>query len=302
MIVKSPLTKNSNTICEKNILCRGIIDNYSKTFNIDVSRFFQGMESIQIYRCLETGYRFFYPLNIDGDGKFYEHLQQFDWYYMPWKWEHEQTFHLIKPNEIVLEVGCAKGDFIEKLTKSGINCVGLELNQDAVKEGEQRKIKIFNETVQEHAKSNHEKYDVVCSFQVMEHIASIKDVLQASIDSLKKGGKLIISVPNNDSFLGYDTGNYLNMPPHHMGLWNEQSLKSLTSLFNIKLKEIYFEPLQTYHKSYFENVMISHYLEKFNLNAPIYRKIAKWILPKTISFFPKRIKAFTIQTVYEKLN
>ncbi len=302
MIVKSPLTGKSSTVFENNILCSNIIENYNKTFNIDVTRFFQGLESIQVYKCLETGYRFFYPFNIDGDGKFYEHLQQFDWYYMPWKWEHEQAFNLIKPTNQVLEIGCAKGCFIEKLSKSGIDCIGLELNEDAVEEGKRKGMKILNETVQEHAKGNPEKYDVICSFQVIEHIASIKEVIQASIDSLKIGGKLVISVPNNDSFLGYDTGNYLNMPPHHMGLWNEQSLKSLTSLFNIKLKEIYLEPLQTYHKSYFENVLISHYLEKFKLSAPIYKRIAKWILPKTISFFPRRIKAFTIQAVYEKLN
>lgn len=302
MSVKSPLTGKSNTVLEKNILCSNIIENYKKTFNIDVTRFFQGLESIQVYKCLETGYRFYYPFNIDGDSKFYEYLQQMDWYYMPWKWEHEQAYNLIKSNDCVLEIGCARGAFIGKLSKSGIECIGLELNEVAVEEGKRKGINILNETVQEHAKSNPEKYDVICSFQVMEHIASIKQVIQASIDSLKMGGKLIISLPNNDSFLGYDAANYLNMPPHHMGLWNEQSLKSLSYIFNVKLDSIYLEPLQTYHKIYFQNVMICHYLEKFKLNAPIYRRIAKWIISKTIFFFPKRIKAFTIQAVYEKLN
>lgn len=302
MIVKSPLTGKSSTVFENNILCSNIIENYKKTFNIDVTRFFQGLESIQIYKCLETGYRFYYPFNIDGDGKFYEHLQQFDWYYMPWKWEHEQAYNLIKPNNQVLEVGCAKGCFIEKLSKSGIDCIGLELNEDAVEEGKRKGMKILNETIQEHAKYNPEKYDVICSFQVMEHIASIKEVIQASIDSLKKGGKLIISVPNNDSFLGYDTDNYLNTPPHHMGLWNDQSLKGLTHIFNIKLKEIYLEPLQSYHKTYFSNVMIRHYLEKFKSFSPFSNRIVPKVIPKMAIFFPNKIKAFTIQAVYEKIN
>lgn len=302
MIVKSPLTGKSNTIFEKNILCSNIIENYSKAYNIDVTAFFQGLENIQVYRCLETGYRFFYPFNIEGDSKFYENLQQLEWYYMPWKWEHKQTFNLIRPNDQVLEIGCAKGSFIEKLSKSGINCIGLELNEEAVEEGRRKGMKILNETVQEHAKDNLEKYDVVCSFQVMEHVASIKEVIQASIDSLKTGGKLVISVPNNDSFLGYDTDNYLNMPPHHMGLWNEQSLKGLTNIFNIKLKEIYLEPLQPYHKTYFSKVMIKRYLEKFRLYAPISNRFVPKIIPKMNFFFPNRIKAFTIQAVYEKIN
>lgn len=302
MIVKSPLTGKSNAVFEKNILCRNIIENYSKTFNIDVEKFFKNLESIQVYRCSETGYRFYYPFNIDGDGNFYEHLQKFDWYYMHWKWEHEQVYNLIKPNNKVLEIGCANGSFVEKLSKSGIECIGLELNEDAVEEGKRKGIKILNESVQEHAKVNHEKYDMICSFQVMEHIALIKDVIQSSIDSLKIGGKLVISVPNNDSFLGYDTENYLNMPPHHMGLWNEQSLKCLPNIFNIKLKKIYLEPLQSYHKAYFSNVMIRYYSKKFKKFDSLSNRIVSKLIPNLTFFFPNRIKAFTIQAVYEKIK
>lgn len=299
-MIKSPLTGNSNTVFEKNILCSDIIEKYSKTYNIDVSRFFYDIESIQVYKCEETGYRFFYPFNIDGDGLFYEQLQIFNWYYMPWKWEHEQTFNIIKPNDKVLEIGCAKGHFVEKLSIEGIDCVGLELNKDAVDQGRSKGLMILDETIQVHSKHNPEKYDIVCSFQVMEHISSIRDVLQASINSLKKGGKLIISVPNNDSFLGYDNNNYLNMPPHHMGLWNESSLKAITNIFNIKLDKIYLEPLQSYHKDYFSNIMIKHYLERFKMFSSITERILPKILPKFISVFPKKIKAFTIQAVYIK--
>lgn len=300
MSIKSPLTYSDNTLLEKTIFTREIIQAYQENFKIDVSRYFNGLETIYIYKCLDTGFRFFYPFNIAGDGKFYEQFQQFDWYYMDWKWEHETALQYIRPSMKVLEVGCARGSFIEKLSKSNIDSVGLELNEDAVLMGQKKGIKIFNQTVQEHAIANTGKYDVVCSFQMMEHIVPIREVLQASITALKKGGKLIISVPNNGSFIKLSV-NYLNMPPHHMGLWNEEVFRNIAKIFNLKIGNVHFEPLQEYHKEYFINTMTGYYLKKYRSVAFIANRIIPRLIPKITALFMKKTRGHTMEGVFEKL-
>ena len=101
MKIRSPLTKLRNTQLEKVLETDFIIDCYKKQLNIDVSKYFKDIKKISIYKCLDTGYRFYYPLNIYGDGKFYESLEKHSWYYMDWKWEHEIASNIIKPKDRV---------------------------------------------------------------------------------------------------------------------------------------------------------------------------------------------------------
>lgn len=297
-MVISPITRSNNTEFESSISCSSIIEQY-KAFKIDVSRYFQGLTEISIYKCLDTGYRFYYPLNIDGDSWFYEQLQKFDWYYMPWKWEHEQAESYLQTGMKILEVGCANGEFLKRVRSKVNEAVGLELNLQAVAAGQKDGLEILQESVQEHSRKHKGKYDLVCSFQVVEHISDVKSFLEASVELLKKDGTLIVSVPNNDSFLGLST-NCLNMPPHHMGLWNKGSLSSIVDIFRIELLRFHLEPLQPYHRTYFESAMTKHFLEKYRSLRPV----LKWFLPKIVRsitpFFSDNLKAYTIQAVYRK--
>jgi 2-polyprenyl-3-methyl-5-hydroxy-6-metoxy-1,4-benzoquinol methylase len=300
MNITSPLTGSANIVLENSIETKEIIGAYQNQFGIDVKEVFQGMNSVHLYKCLDSHYRFFYPFNISGNTFFYEQLQKFDWYYIEWKWEHEACLKYFQPGNKVLEIGCAKGSFIERVSQMGSKATGLELNLKAATEGRSKGLPILTETIEEHAGKFPGKYDVVCSFHVMEHIADIKKILKASIQALKPGGKLIISVPNNDSYLGLDK-NYLNMPPHHMGLWNKKSLKSLELIFNLKLIEFQLEQLQPYHKVYYSRIVGEYYSKKFYFLPRIIRKIIARTIPKLPMLFSKEFKGYTIQAVYEKI-
>ena len=49
---------------------------------------------------------------------------------------------------------------------------------------------------------------------------------------------MIIGVPYSNPYLyKKDKFDAMNLPPHHMGLWNEHAFKNLESVLNIKLKE-----------------------------------------------------------------
>lgn len=293
--MKSPLTGNQ-TIFEREIESSKIIGDYKSHFGYDISYLLNDIKQIEIQKCLDTGYRFFYPFNISGDSLFYEHLQSYEWYYMPWKWEHQQALQFIKPNMKVLEVGCGNGLFLKRIKEEKCAiCTGLELNKDAVEIGKKSGINILNESIENHSVDHKDEYDIVCIFQVLEHISNVRSFLLSLIRCLKSSGILIISVPNNDSFLNYGE-NILNMPPHHMGLWNKRSLFSLKEYFPIVPEYFFLEPLQNYHKDYFRQTTLQYINRKFKI--PI--DLLDALFPFLIKLLSKNYKAFTIQVIFRK--
>ncbi len=262
-LIKSPLINNENAKHIYDITTEEICSNYRKELNIEVNKTFTGLKKISLYKCIKSGYCFFFPLDISGDSSFYEKLQNFSWYYMAWKWEHEFSLKFINKEDRVLEVGCAKGDFLLGLrNKMSTEIYGIELNQSTNKVLEKKGIIYSNLNIQEYSKKNFEYFDVVCSFQVLEHISEVYDFVEAKIACLKKGGKLIISVPNNDSFIKW-SNDPLNMPPHHMGMWNKKSLKYLSKIFNLTIEFLQTEPLQAYHIDWYYNIVTKKFMHPF---------------------------------------
>jgi SAM-dependent methyltransferase len=260
---------------------------------------------LEIWECEQTGYRFYFPFNLSGDSNFYEFFQKFDWYYMPWKWEHDLSVQLIdkfKPNE-VLEIGCARGAFLSGLKSrfSDLRLSGLELNTEAASFAISKGLNVKNELIENFSEFYGEKFDLVCNYQVLEHISNPKSFIENSLKCLKKGGKLIICVPNNNSFLKYEEEEPLNYPPHHMGLWNDYSLKNLTKIFNIKLTSIHFEPVQEYHIDWYVRLILKKYIANDFLHRSIF-KLFKVL--RLIVLFKSQIKkqrGHSVLVVFEKL-
>lgn len=299
-MVLSPFSETTEAILTKSIAASQIISEYKKRLRLDVSRFFKGIDQVGIYQCPKTGYSFYYPFNITGDGEFYKQLQQFRWYYMPFKWEHSYVKNkYIKSTDKVLEVGCGHGGFLAKLKEEGIDVTGLELNPDSQQEAAKNGVTVHLETVEDYAVNNVGKYDVVCSFQVLEHIQNVRSYIDASLALLKDNGIFIVSVPNNESFIKNHSFDILNMPPHHMGLWNHESLASLTDIFPLKLLSLSHEPLQEYHYKYYNEIMISageHSLTGKALSMALYPFTQLGIRRMAAS-----IPGHTIVAVYRKL-
>ena len=250
--VKSPLVLNGKVVHIKDVSVSKIIKDYMQ-FGIDKSYILKDIKSLSLYKCVSSSYEFFHPFDISGDSRFYEGLQRFDWYYMPWKWEHEITKSYLRDGHSLLEVGCAHGAFLSAINKQVKlkTSIGLELNQTTPKD--EKTFKIINQNIQDFQKNNYEKFDVVCSFQVLEHISEVRLFLDAKVNCLKKGGRLVISVPNNESLL-LRGDPVLNKPPHHLGRWCSTSLQYLENVFPIKLVDMHYEPLQQYHVESFVNV------------------------------------------------
>ncbi len=304
MIPKSPITGKDNVLLEKEIPSSFLIDGYKREFGINVEKFFKNIKTVCLYRCLDTGYRFFAPFAIAGDDSFYQELQKFPWYYMDEKWEHGIASQFIKKNDKVLEIGCARGDFLKKVSGNGSTAEGLEMNSDALLECKKRGLAVYSDSIETFSHKKELYYDVVCSFQVLEHVPDVKSFLEASLAVLKQGGLMIVSVPNNDCLIFTDDSTILNMPPHHMGRWNINSLISLQNHFGIEVERIYFEPLQEYHLGYALKIANRSIKERLNKKAGLFeflfRRISKLISYAGISAISKHLIGHSVLIVFKK--
>lgn len=300
-MVKSPLT-NKPAILIKKLSVEGLKNSYQKFLNLEISHLMGNYKMISIYKCPDTGYRFFYPFDVAGDGKFYEHLQEYEWYYMLWKWEHKETAKLLKNGMKILEIGCAQGEFLKKIQQeNGVEATGLELNKKAADQAAKSGLHVLIETIQEHAMRYNGNYDMVCSFQVLEHIGDVRAFLEAQIDCLKEGGKLIICVPNNDSFIKYENGGVLNYPPHHMGWWDSHSLQKIQELFPLKLEEIKYEPLQEHHFNWYIKLWAGKYLKVRVLKSIFFRFKFSELFKLYVQKRAKNIRGHSIMAIYTKV-
>ena len=157
-MVYSPLTGKDNVSLVKEIDVNFLKRLYRKR-NVNVEKYFKKYKTIQLMECNDTGYRFYYPLDIAGDGEFYKNLQQnLNFYNNTGRWEHLEAVQFIRENSTVLEIGCARGDFIETLSESkNITCTGIELNPASAEVALKKGFDVKLETIEDHAESNNEK-------------------------------------------------------------------------------------------------------------------------------------------------
>ncbi len=271
--------------------------------DVDIKRFIEGLDSFQIVECEKTGYRYFHPPQLEGDGKFYYELAtkgEETEYYPEWRWAHTEANKLIDDKDKVLEIGSGGLSFITKIASRGVDITGLEISPYGVAKAKEVGVKVIGETIQEHSKENKDSYDAVCFFEVLEHVYEIQSFLQSAIGVVKKGGKIIFSVPNNSSYLKGELAK-LNYPPHHVGLWDEKSIKNLEKVFGIRFKNYEFEPLPLSQTNWFLHAKEKPLLKMKPLGSIYYRLGFRKLTLNFVKLFRNRLKGQTILAVFEKV-
>jgi 2-polyprenyl-3-methyl-5-hydroxy-6-metoxy-1,4-benzoquinol methylase len=231
---------------------------------IDVSDYLHG-DSVTLCHCNHCELGFFDPACV-GDGFFYEQLQTQDWYYQDDKPEYAHAAKLIHQDSSVLEVGCGKGAFRRWLPQS-IRYTGLEFNDEAVQRARAAGLDVRKQPVEEHAAAS-PPYDVVCAFQVLEHVEHPKQFFHACVQALKPGGTLLIAVPAQDSFLAISPNSPLNMPPHHVTRWTDRALINMAHSEGFQKADIWHESVADFHKEWHATTLAYHALARFGVYRP----------------------------------
>jgi SAM-dependent methyltransferase len=188
------------------------------------------------------------------------------------------------------------------LRDRNVRCAGLEFSPQAVEMAASNGLQVYPETINDHARKNPGKYSVVCAFQVLEHIEAAGDFIADCLKAIKPDGKLIIGVPNNNPFLfKHDKYHTLNLPPHHMGLWNKKSLKNLRKVFPLRPCLVRIEPLLGWNHGLYFRAQLEYLSSKSpwlgKLADRIFRRYNKPLM-KVIARF---VEGRNILAIYAKL-
>jgi ubiquinone/menaquinone biosynthesis C-methylase UbiE len=101
-------------------------------------------------------------------------------------------------NGKLLDIGCGNGEYINMAKHFGWDTYGIELNENAVNIARSIGLKV-KKGVAEKIEYKDEFFNVVRVWNVLEHIVSPRKALLEIVRVLKKGGYLLLYVPNFNS-------------------------------------------------------------------------------------------------------
>jgi 2-polyprenyl-3-methyl-5-hydroxy-6-metoxy-1,4-benzoquinol methylase len=87
-------------------------------------------------------------------------------------------------------------------------------------------------------------FDAICMFQVLEHLDGLDGLFEKLTASLNPGGSLFLAVPNDRRIEFNETnGALLDMPPNHIGRWNQMAFTKIAQRSGLQLRDHSVEPL-----------------------------------------------------------
>lgn len=254
-----PLSGSTDLQHLEDVRTADLVALYRRVLKTDVTNELGGAKTLALHRCNDCDLRFFTP-STPGSEKLYEQLQRFEWYYRDFKTEYRFAARFVRPEDRVLDVGCGYGAF--GLLSPSKDYTGLELSGTAVVQARAAGLDVRKETIETHAAANAGQYDVVCSFQVLEHLREPLAFVQAALQCLRPGGHLILSVPSVDSYSSMMTNFVLDLPPHHVTRWSDRTLERLAELTGAEHVETWHEPLPDNQRPLFVSEVLRYRLRK----------------------------------------
>lgn len=115
----------------------------------------------------------------------------------------------------LLDVGCGAGISCESFAMLEMDVTGIDPAFKLIEAAKEHlalhddlKVNYICDTVENHCINNKETYDVVVMFDVAEHVADLRSILKASIETLKPGGSILIATWNR-TFIGWFYGIFI---------------------------------------------------------------------------------------------
>lgn len=105
------------------------------------------------------------------------------------------NFEPYKKTGNLLDLGCSNGLFLECAKKRGWNVYGTEFANESIEYCAKNQIKVFKSD-QLPQEFYNLQFDVVTSFEVIEHLNTPNEELDLVVKVLRKGGLLYITTPN----------------------------------------------------------------------------------------------------------
>ncbi len=214
---------------------------------------FLSQEEFELFRNDKFGFLETHPRPLDDLAKYYDSSDyishtdsQNNWF--------EKIYQLVKnynirykfsklhspgPGSKILDYGCGAGDFLLYAQNKKLDVFGIEPNASA--------LKITQEKIGKNNASNksileiNERFDIITLWHVLEHIPNLFEFIEQLKLKLNPGGKILIAVPNYESFdakfyreywAAYDV-------PRHLWHFAPDSFEKLFNNFGMKIEKKY---------------------------------------------------------------
>ena len=199
----------------------------------------------------------------------------------------------ISKNKNHLDIGCGTGEFLNACKNSGFRTEGIEPSRLAREQAiNNYNLSVTHNTELDQFKSS--QFDTISMWHVLEHIPELNKTIREFNRILNKNGKVIIAVPNHNSWdanyykdywAGWDT-------PIHLWHFSKLSIEKLFKIHDFKLIEK--KPML------FDSYYVSLLSEEFKTGKKKYVKgFTIGLLSNVIGIFSKR-GCSSIIYVFEK--
>src|SRR3989344_7486773 len=226
-----------------------------------------------VYVCKKCGLRRLLPLpskqnltNLYGRKKYYteELFELHDDLKIDYDWKNpiiklyqkhlNEILLTAPPPKHLLEIGCARGVFLDMARSAGYKVQGIEANPYASKYAH----KFFNLQVTttkfESVKKNFGKFDIIVAYDVIEHVPNPSGFIKKITTFLKPGGLVVIGTPNSSSLLYkiaektalvsksrivYPLIRFYGRGVEHLSIFNPENLKRLLTLNKFRVIKLY---------------------------------------------------------------
>ena len=125
----------------------------------------------------------------------------------------------------LLDVGCGRGEWLQKCSERGFNCTGIELNSASAKVCNDLGLNIINKDIFDVFNSYEDSsFDVISAFHFIEHIAHNKLIkfIEEAKRVLSPSGVMILETPSIDNLIVSSRTFYLD--PTHLNPINPDSI------------------------------------------------------------------------------
>ena len=138
------------------------------------------------------------------------------------------TFEKFRKNNKIIDVGCGDGYFLEVARMRNWDVYGTEFTHEAVRICELKGIQMCLGSLHP---ENYEKdfFDIITSFEVIEHINEPRREVEAFDRILRRGGIVYVTTPNFNSISRNLMGSHWNIIeyPEHLSYYTPRTLKKL---------------------------------------------------------------------------
>ena len=224
-------------------------------------------EKFQIYSCQNCGLRFTNPRPNDDQLAGYYDSDEYISHsnegssLINGLYKIARTFTLRRKRKLIeslsqskrlLDVGCGTGHFIDYCQQHGWQVDGVEPNEIARTQAEEKTKIVIRQDLSEVADTS---FQVITLWHVLEHLPNLEQTMNQLKSLLAPGGVIIIAVPNFEAYeasvfkeywAAYDV-------PRHLYHFNANALEQLVNKYGLKIARTYPMKLDSFYISLLSN-------------------------------------------------